>query len=82
MLKRDRDRQHTNGAESANRVMRDGSFAVTPRQSWKGTGFAMRGRGNRGRQEIEGGFRCNNPVHGRQTTSRASVLRGAKSKCC
>ena len=45
----------TSGAEMANRALRDGSFAVTPRQSWRGTGFAPRGRGNRGRQAANRG---------------------------
>ena len=63
MLKRDRDRQHTNGAESANRVMRDGSFAVTQRQliSWRGTGFAARGRESRGKQ-AGNQFKDNKPM--------------------
>ena len=43
-------RQRNSGAEMANRALRDGSFAVTPRQSWRGTGFTARGHGNRGKQ--------------------------------
>ena len=51
---------NTTNVEMTNRALGDGSFAVTPRQSWRGTGFAPRGRGNReDRQRIEGGFRDN-----------------------
>ena len=36
-----------NGISTPNPLM-DGSFAVTQRQAWRGSGFAPRGRGGRG----------------------------------